>query len=166
MDNNTTQAITTTTSNNEQQYYQSTTLKADNMARSSFLPIFPPKASIITLGVNDHLLLANVPNNQLTPDELLRRQQATNIIDNSTLNNMDNRHEPFCLSPIDIEELSTRLQVKESIIIYNADRLRVICDQFFGLYQYFRRKVLARPDVALKEPTLNYKQMSLILEFF
>ena len=61
MDNNTTQAITTTTSNNEQQYYQSTTLKADNMARSSFLPIFPPKTSIITLGVNDHLLLANVP---------------------------------------------------------------------------------------------------------
>ena len=52
MDNNTTQAITTTTSNNEQQYYQSTTLKADNMTRSSFLPIFPPKTSIITLGVN------------------------------------------------------------------------------------------------------------------
>lgn len=79
---------------------------------------------------------------------------------------MDNRHEPFCLSPIDVEELSTRLQVKESIIIYNADRLRVICLRLFGLYQYFRRKVLARPDVALKEPTLNSKQMSLILEFF
>ena len=82
------------------------------------------------------------------------------------MNNTDNRHEPFCLSPIDVEELSTRLQVKESIIIYNADRLRVICLRLFGVYQYFRRKVLARPDVALKEPTLNSKQMSLILEFF
>ena len=61
MDNNTTQAITTTTSNNEQQDYQSTTLNTDNMTRSFFLPIFPPKTSIITLGVNDHLLLANVP---------------------------------------------------------------------------------------------------------
>lgn len=63
MDNiNATQAITTTTtSNNEQQDYRATTLNSDNMTRSHFLPIFPSTTSIITLGVNDHLLLTNVP---------------------------------------------------------------------------------------------------------
>jgi hypothetical protein len=59
MDNNTTEPKTT--SNSEQRDYQSTTLNADNMTRSFFLPIFPPKTSIIKLGVHDHLLLANVP---------------------------------------------------------------------------------------------------------
>jgi hypothetical protein len=44
--------------------------------------------------------------------------------------------------------------------------LRVICHRLLELHEYFRRKVLARKDVALKEPTLNSKQMSLILEFF
>ncbi|CAF4800834.1 unnamed protein product, partial [Rotaria magnacalcarata] len=48
------------------------------MTRSFFLPIFPPKTSIITLGVNDHLLLANVPNSHLAQNQLLQRQQATN----------------------------------------------------------------------------------------
>ncbi|CAF2235752.1 unnamed protein product, partial [Rotaria magnacalcarata] len=163
MDNNTTEP---TTSNNEQQDYQSTTLNADNMTRSFFLPIFPPKTSIITLGVNDHLLLANVPNSHLAQNQLLQRQQATNISDSSTLNNIDDTQEPFCLSAIDIKELSTRLQVNESIITCNANRLRVICERLLELHEYFRRKILARRDVALKEPTLNSKQMSLILEFF
>ena len=79
---------------------------------------------------------------------------------------MDDSHEPFCLSAIDIKELSTRLQVNESIIICNANRLRAICERLLDLHECFRRKVLARRDVALKEPTLNSKQMSLILEFF
>jgi hypothetical protein len=79
---------------------------------------------------------------------------------------MDNSREPFCLSSIDIKELSTRLQVTESIITCNADRLRVICDRLLALHEYFRRVILARRDVALKEPTLNSKQMSLVLEFF
>ncbi|CAF4476454.1 unnamed protein product, partial [Rotaria magnacalcarata] len=51
----------TTTSNNEQQGYQSTTVKSDNLTRYFFLPIFPPKTSMIKLGANDDLLLANVP---------------------------------------------------------------------------------------------------------
>ncbi|CAF4965455.1 unnamed protein product, partial [Rotaria magnacalcarata] len=48
----------------------------------------------------------------------------------------------------------------------NANRLRVICDRLLELHEYFRRRVLAIQDVALSEPTLNSKQMSLILEFF
>ncbi|CAF5222478.1 unnamed protein product, partial [Rotaria magnacalcarata] len=110
--------------------------------------------------------LANVPNSHLVQNQLLQRQQATNMSDTSILNNIDDSREPFCLSAIDIKELSARLQVNESIIICNANRLRVTCERLLELHQYFRRKVLERPDVALKEPTLNSKQMSLILEFF
>ncbi|CAF4798184.1 unnamed protein product, partial [Rotaria socialis] len=102
----------------------------------------------------------------LSQDELVRRQQATNISNILTLNNLDNYHEPFGLSSIDINELSTRLQVKESIIKGNADRLDSICHRLLELHEYFRRETLVRPAVALDEPTLNSKQMSLVLEFF
>ena len=191
MDNNTmnlnpSEPIPTTTStNNEQQGYQSTTSTSDKLKRSTFLPIFRPPTSIIKLGVNDDLLLANVPStyylfnfvfnsyiyisiidSHLAPQELLRRQQATNISETSIVTNIDDRHEPFCLSPKDIQELSTRLQVKESIITGNANRLRVICELLLALHEYFRRNILVRRDVALEHPTLNSKQMSLLLEFF
>ncbi|CAF4334779.1 unnamed protein product, partial [Rotaria magnacalcarata] len=165
MNSNRTEPVMTT-SNNEQQGYQSTTVNSENLTRYFYLPIFPPKTSMIKLGVNDDLLLANVPNSHLAQNQLLQRQQAINLSDSSILNDIDDSREPFCLSAIDIKELSTRLQVNESIIMCNADRLRVICERLLELHQYFRRKVLERPDVALKEPTLNSKQMSLILEFF
>ncbi|CAF5039981.1 unnamed protein product, partial [Rotaria magnacalcarata] len=58
------------------------------------LPIFPPKTSMIKLGANDDLLLANVPNSHLAQNELLQRQQATNMSDSSMLNNMDDSREP------------------------------------------------------------------------
>ncbi|CAF5226177.1 unnamed protein product, partial [Rotaria magnacalcarata] len=51
--------------------------------------------------------------------------------DTSILNNIDDSREPFCLSAIDIKELSARLQVNESIIICNANRLRVTFDAFY-----------------------------------
>ncbi|CAF5028498.1 unnamed protein product [Rotaria magnacalcarata] len=165
MDSNRTEPVTTT-SNNRQQGYQSTTVNSDNLTRYFYLPIFPPATSMINLGANDDLLLANVPNSHLVQNELLQRQQATQISDSSILNNIYDSREPFCLSSEDTKELSTRLQVSESIIICNANRLRVICERLLELRQYFRRKVLERPDVALNEPTLNSKQMSLILEFF
>ncbi|CAF2260402.1 unnamed protein product [Rotaria magnacalcarata] len=163
MDNNTTEP---TTSNNEQQGYRPTTVNSDNLTRYFYLPIFPPKTSMIKLGANGDLLLANVPNSRLALNEQLQRQQATNLSDTSILNNMDDSREPFCLSAMDAKELSTRLQVNESIVTCNANRLRVICDRLIESHEYFRRKVLARKDVALNEPTLNSKQMSLILEFF
>ncbi|CAF4307165.1 unnamed protein product, partial [Rotaria magnacalcarata] len=37
---------------------------------------------------------------------------------------MDDSREPFCLCSEDAKELSTRLQVNESIIMCNANRLR------------------------------------------
>ncbi|CAF2135325.1 unnamed protein product, partial [Rotaria magnacalcarata] len=121
---------------------------------------------MIKLDANDDLLLANVPNSHLAQNELLQRQQATNMSDSTILNKMDDSREPFRLSAMDAKELSTRLQVNESIIICNANRLRVICDRLLELHEYFRRKEVAIQDVALNEPTLNSKQMSLILEFF
>ncbi|CAF5225016.1 unnamed protein product, partial [Rotaria magnacalcarata] len=64
MDSNRTEPVTTTTSsssNNERQGYQSITLRSNDSKRYSYLSIFPPKTSVITPGVYDHLLLANVP---------------------------------------------------------------------------------------------------------
>ncbi|CAF5227547.1 unnamed protein product, partial [Rotaria magnacalcarata] len=64
MDSNRTEPVTTTTSsssNNEQQGYQSITLRSNDFKRYSYLSIFPPKTSVVTPGVYDHLLLANVP---------------------------------------------------------------------------------------------------------
>ncbi|CAF1082458.1 unnamed protein product [Rotaria magnacalcarata] len=164
MDSNRTEPVTTTTSssssNNEQQGYQSITLRSNDFKRYSYLSIFPPKTSVITPGVYDHLLLANVPNSRLGPDELRRRQQTSSTTtDASASINYDHDRDPFCLSSEDAKELSTRLQ-------NNADRLSSICYLLLGVHQLFRRKVLERPDAAVKNPTLNSKQMSILLEFF
>ncbi|CAF4579485.1 unnamed protein product, partial [Rotaria magnacalcarata] len=57
-----------------------------------------PKTSVITPGVYDHLLLANVPNSRLGPDELRRRQQASSTTtDASASINYDHDRDPFCL---------------------------------------------------------------------
>ncbi|CAF4959611.1 unnamed protein product, partial [Rotaria magnacalcarata] len=53
--------VTTTissSSNNERQGYQSITLRSNDFKRYSYLSIFPPKTSVVTPGVYDHLLLA------------------------------------------------------------------------------------------------------------
>ncbi|CAF3896220.1 unnamed protein product, partial [Rotaria sp. Silwood1] len=104
---------------------------------------------------------------RLGPDELRRRQQASSTTtDASASINYDHDRDPFCLSSKDAKELSTRLQVTELVIKSNADRLSSICYLLLGVHQLFRRKVLERPDVAVKNPTLNSKQMSILLEFF
>ena len=53
-----------------------------------------------------------------------------------------------------------------SIITFNAERLSGISYFLCELHEPFRRRVLRKPDVALKEPTLNSKQMALALEFY
>ncbi|CAF5157280.1 unnamed protein product, partial [Rotaria magnacalcarata] len=142
MDSNRTEPVTTTSSsssNNEQQGYQSITLRSNDFKRYSYLSIFPPKTSIVTPGVYDHLLLANVPNSRLGPDELRRRQQASSTTtDASASINYDHDRDPFCLSSEDAKELSTRLQVTELVIKSNADRLSSICYLLLGVHQLFR----------------------------
>ncbi|CAF4749086.1 unnamed protein product [Rotaria sp. Silwood2] len=78
----------------------------------------------------------------------------------------DDDRQQFCLSSMDAKELSTRLQVNESIIMCNANRLRPICQLLIGYHESFRANVLSRRDIALKDPTFNSKRMSLALEFF
>jgi len=102
----------------------------------------------------------------LTWDELKRRESAMLTFETSTSTDDYDIPAPFSLREEDAKELSKRLQVNESIISFNANRLRVICLQLLGTHEYFRRKVLLCKDGPIKERTLNSKEMALLLEFF
>jgi hypothetical protein len=83
------------------------------------------------------------------------------------MNNYDySSNDGFSLSEQDVDELSARLQVGKSIITFNAQQLRGICCSLLALHESFRRTVLCQRDVALRQPTLNSKQMALALEFY
>ena len=83
------------------------------------------------------------------------------------MNNYDYAfNDGFSLSEQDVEELAARLQVGKSIITFTTQRLRGICYSLCVLHESFRRNILLKNDVALKEPTLNSKQMALALEFY
>ena len=75
-------------------------------------------------------------------------------------------HEGYHLSEQDASDLANRFQVGESIITFNADRIRQLSASLFALHEEFRVTVLKRPNVALAEPILNSKQMSILLEFY
>ena len=62
--------------------------------------------------------------------------------------------------------MTTRLCTSVSIITFNADRLCGICSFLLTLHESFRRNVLEKRDMALEEPTLNWKQMAIALEFY
>ncbi|CAF3837935.1 unnamed protein product [Rotaria sp. Silwood1] len=147
---------------NEQGGYQPRTLEEHNHGRYAYLPIFPSKYD----GPNDCLLLANVPANRLASHEITRRQQGAYTSDALMLMSNYNYSDGFSLSEQDAEELATRLQVGKSIITFNADRLRRICHTLLAFHEKFRRHVLFKSDVSLKEPTLNSKQMAMALEFY
>ena len=104
---------------------------------------------------------------RLTPLEVLRRQHGAYTEDALMIvNNYQYSYHGFTLSTQDIEELAARLRVGESIITFNADRLRGISYFLCQLHESFRRHILHKKDVALKEPRLNSKQMALALEFY
>ena len=99
--------------------------------------------------------------------EIIRRQQGAYTEDAlMMLNSYTFSKTVFRLSKEDAEELTARLRVGMSIITFSADRLRGISYFLCELHESFRRKILRKPDVALKEPTLNSKQMALALEFY
>ncbi|CAF3980756.1 unnamed protein product [Rotaria sordida] len=148
--------------NNEQQEYQSRTLLDKNNGRYAYLPIFPTEY----VGPNECLLLANVPVNRLAPHQINRRQYGAYTFDALMLMNKYNYSDEFSLSEQDANELASRLQVGKSIITFNAQRLRSICHTLLAFHELFRRYVLCKSDVALKEPTPNSKQMAMALEFY
>ncbi|CAF1266381.1 unnamed protein product [Rotaria sordida] len=148
--------------NNEQQEYQSRTLLDKNNGRYAYLPIFPTEY----VGPNECLVLANVPVNRLAPHQINRRQYGAYTFDALMLMNKYNYSDEFSLSEQDANELASRLQVGKSIITFNAQQLRSICHTLLVFHESFRRYVLCKSDVALKEPTLNSKQMAIALEFY
>jgi hypothetical protein len=99
--------------------------------------------------------------------EILRRQHGGETADALALmNNYTYDNEEFSLSARDAQEMATRLRTSLSIITFNADRFRGICYFLLVVHESFRRNVLGKRDVALKEPPLTSKQMALALEFY
>ncbi|CAF1517477.1 unnamed protein product, partial [Rotaria sordida] len=128
----------------------------------AYLPIFPTEY----VGPNKCLLLANVPVNRLAPHQINRRQYGAYTFDALMLMNQYDYSDGFSLSEQDANELASRLQVGKSIITFNAQRLRSICHTLLAFHESFRRYVLCKSDVALKEPTPNSRQMAMVLEFY
>ncbi|CAF5014661.1 unnamed protein product, partial [Rotaria sp. Silwood1] len=141
---------------------QPRTLPDKNNGRYAYLPIFP----MGSVGVDNCLLLANVPEIRLTPQEMARRQHGAYTSEALRMMNTYKYIDTFSLSEQDAEELTLRLQVGQSIITFNADRLRCICGTLLTLHALFRRNDLCQGDVSLNEPTLNSKQMAMALEFY
>ena len=176
-------AVSSLLTNDEQrQGYQSKTLKEHNSTRFIYLPLFPT----ISYGPNDHLLLTNVPGSfhriylslifsfyyrlvtHLGPREILRREHGAYTSDALMLMNNYNysTNDGFTLLEQDAKELAARLSVGLSIITFNAERLRSHCYYLPALHESFRRHILRKRDVALREPVLNSKQMAVALEFY
>ena len=178
------QAVFTLTSNDSEREhgYQSKTLKEHNRSRQIYLPVFPTKS----YGPNDHLLLANVPGSlckvylslissfychlvtRLAPHEIIRREHAARSSNVSMMIDTYNysTNDGFTLIEQDAEELAARLCVDLSIITFNAERFRRTCYSLLTMHESFRRNVLHKRDVALKEPVLSSKQMAVALEFY
>ena len=98
--------------------------------------------------------------------EIIRHQNGAYIEDALTMvNKYQYSRTGFRLSIQDAEELAARLQVGMSIIISNAERFCGISHYLCALHEAFRRNVLLKPDVGLKEPIFSSKQMALALEF-
>jgi hypothetical protein len=102
----------------------------------------------------------------LTSYGIDRRQTGAYTTDALMLMEKYDYSDDFSLSEQDVEELATRLRVGKSIITFNADHLRGHFGYLFQLHEWFRRNVLKKPDVGLKETTLSSKQMALALEFY
>ncbi|CAF1442224.1 unnamed protein product [Rotaria sordida] len=148
--------------NNEQQEYQSRTLLDKNNGRYAYLPIFPTEY----VGPNECLVLANVLVRRLAPHQINRRQYGAYTFDALMLMNKYTYSDEFSLTEQDANGLARRLQVGKSIITFNAQRLRSICHTLLAFHESFRRYVLCKSDVVLKEPTPNSKQMAMALKFY
>jgi hypothetical protein len=148
--------------NNAPLGYQPRTLHAHNLARSAHLPLFPT----ISVGPNNHLLLANVPVSSLVPHEVTRRQRGAYTDDALTLMKQYEYSDDFALLQDDAEALATRLRVGLSIVTFNATQLRGDCCVFLSAYCVFRRNVLKKRPLLARESTLTSKPMALALEFY
>ena len=173
------QAVTTVYGH-AQTGYQPQTLRLKNGGRSVYLPSFPSKSKM----PSECLLLSNVPGKRfqaaqhslfsvhsflaarLGTHEILRCQHGANTEEALMCVRSYDYHGEFSLSEEDAEELSRRLQVGMSIILFNAVKLRGNCYGLMAYYQAFRRNILQKKDVASRESPLNSKTMAIALEFY
>nr|ACD54667.1 unknown [Adineta vaga] len=150
---------------NNQQKYRPKTIKPCNLSRQIYLPIFPTKS----YGQNNSLLLANVPGIHLSPAEKARRQHGADTKEALTMMKnykYSDGYEGFHLSEEHAKDLANRFQIGESIIIFNADRIRGICSVLFAFHEEFRLIILEKPNNTLNQTILNSKEMTILLEFY
>ncbi|CAF1180742.1 unnamed protein product [Rotaria sordida] len=106
IDLNRAEQATSSLKRDERQGYQSRTLPNKDNERYAYLTIFPTKS----VGLDDCVLLANVPVTHLAPHEVARRQHGAYTSD--ALMMMMNQYRysnGFSLSEQDAEELASRL---------------------------------------------------------
>jgi len=170
----------TTVSGHVQTGYQPRTLRPQNGGRSVYLPSYPSNSKM----PSECLLLSNVPGKwfqatqhslynvhpflagRLGTHQILRRQHGANTEEALMCVKSYDYHGEFSLSEEDAGELSRRLQVGMSIILFDAGKLRGNCYGLMAYYQAFRRNILQKKDVASTESPLNSKTMAIALEFY
>ena len=103
---------------------------------------------------------------RLGPLELIRRQHGANTSEALMLMNKYEYGVAFALNEEDAQALATRLRVDMSIITFNANLLRGLISGTLIMRDSYRRRVLGKKDLGIREPTLNSKQMAIALEFF
>jgi hypothetical protein len=97
---------------------------------------------------------------------MMRRQHGANTEEAMMCVKNYDYHGEFSLSEEDAAEMARRLHVDESIILFDAVKLRGNCYGLLAYYQAFRRNILRKKDVASKESPLNSKTMAIALEFY
>lgn len=104
---------------------------------------------------------------RLNANQIVQRESQINstiaqrIIDNYDCSDL------FTIEMHDALQMSERLRVDLSILLFNADRLRSYCFYFLNLYERFQQRILYRdPPQQRPEHYLNSEQMMIVLEFF
>lgn len=100
------------------------------------------------------------------PYQRLRREHAAYSSESLTLMKNYTYVGLFSLTKEDISELSQRLRVPESLLVFNAQRLRSICYTLLAIYEAFRYLVFHDDNHAFQNQNFNTQQMSFALEFF
>ena len=104
--------------------------------------------------------------NRLGPYQRLRREHAAYSSESLTLMESYNYSGHFSLTEENISELSQRLRVPKSMLVFNAQRLRSICHTLLAIYEAFRHLVFHDENHAFQNLNFNSQQMAIALEFF
>ncbi|CAF3893269.1 unnamed protein product [Rotaria sp. Silwood1] len=104
IDLNRAERATPFSTNNEQERYKPKTLPDRNNGRYAYLPIFPTKSA----GVNEYLLLANIPVTHLAPNEIAYKMAIIAVLP-------------------DDRSILLRYLIETLFIIHGETKLNMIC---------------------------------------